>query len=75
MAEALHSQTTGGADPRESKMRALAEELEFTVDKSDGGFTLTRTAELSRPEREENLTLGEAEELLKTWKLRGLGGG
>jgi hypothetical protein len=30
---------------------------------------------LSRPERAENLSLAEAEELLETWKLRGLGGG
>lgn len=73
MAEALHS---GGRQyTREGKMRALAEELEFTVEKSDRGFTLTRTSELSRPERAKNLTLEQAEELLETWKLRGLGGG
>jgi hypothetical protein len=75
MTEASHAQTRGGADARESKMRALAQELFFTVDKSAAGFTLTRTADLSRPERAENLTLAQAEELLKTWKLRGLGGG
>jgi hypothetical protein len=62
-------------DEREADMRALAEKLQFTVDKTDGRFTLTRTADLSRPEREENLTLPQAEELLRTWKLRGLGGG
>jgi hypothetical protein len=56
-------------------MRALAEELEFTVEKTDGGFTLMRTSELSRPEREEDLTLEQAEDLLERWKLRGLGGG
>ncbi len=56
-------------------MRALAEELQFKVEKTDRGFTLTRTAELSRPERAENLTLPQAEALLRTWKLRGLGGG
>jgi len=74
MAEALHKQDTRG-DGREARMRALAEELQFTVDKTGSGFTLTRTADLSRPERAENLTLSQAEELLKTWKLRGLGGG
>ena len=56
-------------------MRALAEELQFKVEKTDRGFTLTRTAGLSRPERAENLTLPQAEDLLRTWKLRGLGGG
>lgn len=60
---------------REAKMRALAESLEFSVEKSGERFTLTRTAELLRPAVEENLTLAEAEELLETWKLRGLGGG
>ncbi len=60
---------------REAHMRALAHRLEFTVDKTERGFTLTRTADLSRPAREENLTLAQAEQLLQTWKLRGLGGG
>ena len=40
-----------------------------------GSFTLTRTIDVSRPAREENLTLDEARDLLETWKLRGLGGG
>ncbi len=70
MADAAHRQ-----DTREAKMRVLAEKLLFTVEKTDGGFTLTRTTDLSRPERAENLTLSQAEELLGTWKLRGLGGG
>ena len=56
-------------------MRALAEQLQFSVEKSGDRFTLMRTAELSRPELETNLTLAQAEDLLKTWKLRGLGGG
>jgi hypothetical protein len=60
---------------REAQLRSLAERLQFSVEKSGGRFTLTRTAELSRPEREENLTLEQAEELLQTWKLRGLQGG
>jgi hypothetical protein len=70
MADLMHSQET-----READMRVLAEKLLFRVDKRDGGFTLTRTIDLSRPERAENLTLSQAEELLETWKLRGLGGG
>ena len=73
MAEALHS--GGRAQTREGKMRALAEELQFSVDKTERGYTLRRTTGLDRPEREENLTLEQAEELLETWKLRGLGGG
>jgi hypothetical protein len=62
-------------DAREAEMRTLAQALSFKVEKIGRGFTLTRTIDLSRPEREENLTLKEAEELLETWKLRGLGGG
>jgi hypothetical protein len=60
---------------RETELRRLAERLQFTVKKTAGGFTLIRTAELSRPEREENLSLEDAERLLETWKLRGLQGG
>ena len=60
---------------RETQLRALAERLEFRMDGSDGRYSLTRTADLSRPEREVNLTLDEVEDLLDTWKLRGLGGG
>jgi hypothetical protein len=70
MADATHK-----PDTREADMRVLAERLLFDVDKTERGFTLTRTADLSRPERAENLTLSQAEELLETWKLRGLGGG
>jgi hypothetical protein len=70
MADVMQEQKT-----REASMRALAKSLEFSVEKSGERFTLTRTAELSRPAVEENLTLAEAEELLETWKLRGLGGG
>ena len=62
-------------DQREEHLRKLAEALQFSVEKEGDRFTLTRTAGLSRPERESNLTLKEAEELLRTWKLRGLGGG
>ncbi|HWC94378.1 MAG TPA: hypothetical protein VG475_14850 [Pseudolabrys sp.] len=79
MADALRTQDRRhdlqGVSREEADMRALAEELQFKVEKTDRGFTLTRTADLSRPERAENLTLSQAEELLRTWKLRGLGGG
>ena len=83
MADALRKQEDRGHDSsaasrqgsREAGMRALAEELQFKVEKTDRGFTLTRTAGLSRPERAENRTLSQAEDLLRTWKLRGLGGG
>ena len=60
---------------REAQLRVLAERLEFRMDGSNGRYTLTRTADLSRTEREENLTLDQVEKLLETWKLRGLGGG
>lgn len=60
---------------REAQLRALAERLEFRMDGSNGRCTLTRTVDLSRTEREVNLTLDEVEKLLETWKLRGLGGG
>jgi hypothetical protein len=60
---------------REARMRNLAGRLQFTVEEIGGHFTLTRTADLSDPARKENLTLAEAEKLLQTWTLRGLGGG
>ena len=63
------------ASEREAHLVALAERLQFSVEKNGGRFTLTRTAEVNRPERESDLTLDQAEELLRRWKLRGLGGG
>jgi hypothetical protein len=63
------------AAEREAHLFALAERMEFSVEKRGGRFTLTRTADLSEPERAADLTLEEAEDLLNTWKLRGLGGG
>jgi hypothetical protein len=59
----------------ETKLRELAERLQFKVEQRGDRFTLTRTADVSRPVVEEGLTLSEAEELLERWKLRGLGGG
>ncbi len=61
------------ADEREAQLFSLAERLQFSVQKN--GDHLTRTAEVRRPERQSDLTLDQAEELLRRWKLRGLGGG
>ncbi len=63
------------ADEREAQLFGLAERLQFSVEKNGDRFTLTRTAEVRRPERQSDLTLDQAEELLRRWKLRGLGGG
>lgn len=58
---------------REAHMRALADQLEFKVEKTGDRFTLTRIANVSPPAHEERLTIDQAEELLETWKLRGGG--
>ena len=63
------------AGEREARLYSLAERLQFSVEKSGDRFTLTRTAEVKRPERQTDLTIEQAEELLGRWKLRGLGGG
>ena len=47
--------------------------MEFTVEKTEDRFTLTRTADVEAPIREERLALDQAEALLETWKLRGRG--
>ena len=60
---------------REAHLRELAEGLQFSVEKHGDRFTLTRTADVSRPERETDLTLDQMEAVLRRWKLRGLGGG
>jgi len=57
----------------EALMRALASRLEFSVLKTGDGFTLLRTADVMPPVCEERLTLKQAEELLRIWKLRGGG--
>ena len=59
----------------EADLRSLAERLQFKLEQHGERFTLTRTADVSRPVVEEGLTLSEAPELLERWKLRGLGGG
>ncbi len=62
-------------DDREARLRSLADRLEFRVEKIGTHFRLRRTSDVSRPVCEDDLTLAEAEELLNTWKLRGLQGG
>ena len=60
---------------RESKLQSLADRLQFTIVKTHDRYTLTRTADVPRPVREEGLTLEQAEDILETWKLRGPHGG
>jgi hypothetical protein len=60
---------------REQHLRALADKLLFTVEKSGERFTLTRSHDASRPVRHERLSIKQAEDLLGNWNLRGLGGG
>ena len=60
---------------REAHLRHLAEELEFGMEKSGERFTLTRTTDVERTERASDLTLDQVEDVLRRWKLRGLGGG
>jgi PII-like signaling protein len=60
---------------REAKLFALAKRLDFIVEKIGDRFKLTRTLEVSSPVIEDGLTIKEAEDVLNTWKLRGLQGG
>jgi hypothetical protein len=60
---------------REAHLQELAERLMFKVTQTGDKFTLTRTADVSKPVVEAGLTLKEAEEMLETWKLRGPHGG
>ena len=62
-------------EERESHLRVLADQLLFTVEKNGDRFTLKRTADVEEPVCESNLNLDEAEDLLRTWKLRGPHGG
>jgi hypothetical protein len=66
---------TSRTSVRERHLRALADKLLFTVEKRGDDFILSRTADVPRPVRREGLSLDQAEDLLATWKLRGLGGG
>jgi hypothetical protein len=60
---------------REAKLQSLADRLAFTVVKTQGRYTLVRTADVARLVCEEGLTLDQAEDMLETWKLRGPHGG
>ena len=60
---------------REAHLHDLANKLEFLVEKAGDRFKLTRTADVSRPVCEDDLTIDQAEDLLRTWKLRGFHGG
>jgi hypothetical protein len=60
-------------EERETRLRDLAQKLMFTVEKTNERYTLIRTADVSRPVHEKDLTLKQAEDLLETWKLRGQG--
>ena len=61
-------------DERESHLWVLADQLFFKVERNGDRFTLKRTADVSEPVCESNLSLDDAEELLRGWKLRGHGG-
>ena len=60
---------------REARLRELASKLLFTMQNQGSRFGLYRDADVSRPVRHEGLTLDEVEDILNTWKLRGLHGG
>ncbi|HLH98606.1 MAG TPA: hypothetical protein VKW08_26140 [Xanthobacteraceae bacterium] len=60
---------------RERHLLHLADLLSFAVVKHGDRFTLTRTVDVGRPVHEEDLSIDQAEEVLNTWKLRGLHGG
>jgi hypothetical protein len=65
--------TMPNLDQREEHLRKLADLLLFTVEKCRDRYTLARIADVSSPVRNECLTIEQAEELLRTWKLRGNG--
>ena len=60
---------------REQEMLDLAARLFFEVEKSNGLYSFRRDVDVPEPVRRENLTLSEAEELLRTWQMRGEHGG
>lgn len=70
-----YSGPSTGLIEREARMRSLACQLLFSVERTGKRFTLIRTIDVSEPVRCKALTLGEAEDLLSTWKLRGFRGG
>jgi len=56
---------------REQEMLDLAARLFFEVEKENGLFSFRRDVDVPEPVRRQNLTLSEAEELLRTWQMRG----
>jgi len=60
---------------RKERLRALAHRLLFYVERTEQRFTLTRIADVLKPVRHEALTIEQAEDVLRTWKLRGFHGG
>jgi hypothetical protein len=60
---------------REQRVFDLAKRLGFHAEKSGACFSLAYEAAEAAPFREENLSLEQAEEILRTWKLRGPHGG
>jgi hypothetical protein len=60
---------------RERHLLRLAALLSFRVTKQGDLFGLTRTADVENPVHADGLTIEQAEEVLNTWKLRGLHGG
>jgi hypothetical protein len=62
-------------EDREAALETLAAKLYFRLEKAGSRYSLYRDVDVREPVRREGLTLGEAEELLGTWKLRGEHGG
>ena len=60
---------------REQRLFELAKRLGFRAEKHGARFALAYEAGDAAPFREENLSLEQAEEILRTWKLRGPHGG
>ena len=60
---------------REARLRELAAKLFFTLERRGLRFALYRDVDVARPVRRDGLTIDEVEDVLNTWKLRGLHGG
>jgi hypothetical protein len=60
---------------REQAMRDLAAQLFFEVRKQGERYSLYREIDVPEPVRREDLTLDEAEDVLRTWTLQGEHGG
>ena len=60
---------------REARLRELAAKLFFTLERRGLRFALYRDVDVARPVRHDGLTIDDVEDVLNTWKLRGLHGG